>query len=338
MNGFRKLAIIAIMMLGLASAAAPASAKTFSGDVYLGISLGSMTGLVEGMGLGGLSADMMGQVKLPFRAKVYYQDGMMRLDVELPSTADKDTGNAYAGSSQVFSLLIDYGTYDLTLLNHGNRCAYRLTVPPEMHELILPQDPMVILTSEEFIKAFNQEGVKYIGTKRLKARSFNGLKAEGIEMSFRVLIPEADLAEMKEAGIDFDTVFKLHLYLEEETSFPLLYEIDSSMFRAVFRLINLHRDRLPDVLFEIPAFYTIEEFTVSDIESLINNLAQDFGLTDTFTMPPAEIIGDFAPEEASPVPPRPIVGEDEEDKGTEESEDSKDGGDKTPILPPAMYG
>jgi len=337
MNGIRKLAIIAVLMLGLASAAAPASAKTFCGDVYLGLSLGSITGLAGGMGLGGLSPDMTGQLKLPFRAKVYYQDGVMRLDVELPSITDVTAEKtASAEGRQVLSLLIDYETYDLTLLNHGTRHAYRLMVPPEMHDLILPQDPMAVLTSEEFIKAFNQEGVKYVGTKRLKSRSFEGLKTEGIEMSFRVLIPQAELTKMKEAGVDFDTKFTLRLYLEEETNFPLLYEIDSSMFHVVFRLINLRRDHLPDVLFEIPAFYTIEEYTVHDLESLISSLARDLGLTDGFSVP-AGIISDLEPEEIPSIRPRPIVGE-EEVEATEESGATEDGGDEAPIVPPAMYG
>jgi len=332
------------MVLGLLLAAAPATAKTFYGDVYIGISFGSMTSLMQGMDLGGLSPDMTGQLKLPFRAKVYYQDGILRLDAELPSMGSlADAGvDKPAGSSQVLSLLIDYETSDLVLLNHASRRAYRLTVPPELQKLIRPKDPMAVLTSKEFVEAFNQEGVKYLGTKRLKARSFSGLKADGIEMSFRVMIPQADLAEMKEAGIDFDSRFTLQFYLEKETQFPLLYKIDSSIFSAVFQLANLKRDRLPDVLFDIPAFYAVESYTVDDLERLMKAVTRDIGLGETFTVPP-EVVEELKPEEAPQVPPRPEVGElDESEKAEGEDEETQDGDEeedkREPIVPPAMYG
>lgn len=336
MNGCRKPVIAGLIVLGLLISAAPASAKTFCGDVYLGFSFRSIPGLPSNMNLDQLGREIMAQVNVPFRSKVYYQDGIIRLDVEFPAAALTGVGTD-TEDFQVFSLLLGYETYDLILLNHGNRQAYRLTLPPELYDLVQPQDPMSVLTSKEFIEAFNQEGVKYIGTKRLKRRDFEGLKANGIEMSFRVLIPKADLAEMREAGIDFDTKFTLRLYLEEDTSFPLLYELDSSMFHVTFQLVNLQRDRLPDVLFEIPAFYTVKEYTVYDLESLISNLAQHLDLTDAFSIP-TEIISDLEPEGTSSIPPRPIVGEAEEDEGSGENKETETGGDEAPILPPAMYG
>jgi hypothetical protein len=299
MNYLRKLTFAVLTVLGLLLAA-PAAAKTFHGDVYLGFDFGALTGLMQGASMPGLSADMTGQMKLPFRAKVYYQDGVLRLEAELPSGGNGGGAADQAKAAyQIFSLLIDYQTYDLVLLNHGNRHAYRLTVPPELHELIRPQDPMAVLRSKEFIEAFNQEGIKYLGTKRVKSRLFAGLNTDGIEMSFRVVIPEADLAEMREAGVDFDTKFTLRLYLEEETHFPLLYKIDSSLFSLAFQLVNLRRDRLPDVLFEIPAFYTIEEYSVYELESLFADMAKDLGLENAFTVPP-EAIEELAPERAPP--------------------------------------
>jgi hypothetical protein len=234
---------------------------------------------------------------------VYYQDGIIRLDAEFPASTLTGT-SADTGDFQVFSLLLGYETYDLILLVHGNRQAYRLTLPPELYDLIQPQDPMTVLTSKEFIDAFNQEGVKYLGTKRLKRRDFAGLKATGIEMSFRVMIPKADLAEMREAGIEFDPKFTLRLYLEQDTNFPLLYEMDSSMFQVTFQLVNLQRDRLPDVLFEIPAFYTVEEFTVYDLESLVSTITRDLGVKGEFSVPD-EVLEELTPEEAALIAPEP---------------------------------
>jgi len=338
MNSCRKLAIAGLITLGLLISAAPVSAKTFYGDVYLGISFRSIPGLPSSINLGQLGQEMMGQVNIPFRAKVYYQDGIIRLDTEFPAAALAGE-SADSGKFQVLSLLLGYETYDLILLVHDSRQAYRLTLPAELYDLIQPQDPMAVLTSKKFIEAFNQEGVKYLGTKRLKRRDFEGLKANGIEMSFRVSIPKADLAEMRETGIEFDTKFILRLYLEEDTNFPLLYELDSSMFQVNFQLVNLQRDRLPDVLFEIPAFYTVKEYTVYDLESLVSSLARDFGLTDGFSMPPM-VIEELKSEETSSVPPRPIVGEAEEaeGEGAEESDETEESGEGKPLPPPGMFG
>jgi len=306
MNGCRKRVIAGLIILGLLISAAPVSAKTFYGDVYLGFSFHSIPGLPSSINFGQLGQEMMGQINIPLRSKVYYQDGIIRLDAELPAAA-LSGASADTEDFQVFSLLLGYETYDLILLVHGNRQAYRLTLPPELYDLVQPQDPMAVLTSKEFIEAFNQEGVKYLGTKRLKHRDFEGLKANGIEMSFRVLIPKADLAEMREAGIEFDSKFTLRLYLEEDTNFPLLYELDSSMFQVTFQLVNLQRDQLPDVLFEIPAFYTIKEYSVYDLESLVNTLARDLGLGGGFAIPD-EVFEELNLEEAALIAAEPEVG------------------------------
>lgn len=303
MNDCRKLVIAGLIILGLLISAAPVSAKTFYGDVYLGLSFHSIPGLPSSINLGQLGQEMMGQINIPFRSKVYCQDGNIRLDAEFPVAAMTGVSTG-AEDFQVFSLLLDYETCDLILLVHSSRQAYRLTLPPELYDLVQPQDPMAVLTSKEFIESFNQEGVKYLGTKRLKRRDFEGLKANGIEMSFRVLIPKADLVEMREAGIEFDSKFTIRLYLEEDTNFPLLYELDSSMFQVNFQLVNLQRDRLPDVLFEIPAFYTIKEYTVYDLESLVNTLARDLGVSGGFAIPD-EVFEELDLEEAAPVAAEP---------------------------------
>ncbi|MCD6282206.1 hypothetical protein J7J84_01170 [bacterium] len=306
MNDCRKLVIAGLIILGLLISAAPVSAKTFCGDVYLGFSFRSIPGIPSDISLGQLGQEMMSQVNIPFRSKVYYQDGVIRLDAEFPAAALTGTSSD-AEDFQVFSLLIGYETYDLILLVHGSRQAYRLALPPELYDLVQPQDPMAALTSKEFIEAFNQEEVKCLGTKRLKRRDFGGLNTNGIEMSFKVLIPKADLAEMRESGVEFDPKFTLRLYLEEDTNFPLLYEIDSSMFHVTFQLMNLQRDRLPDELFEIPAFYTVKEYTVHDLESLVNTLARDLGVSGEFTLPD-EVIEELNLEDTAPVTVEPEVG------------------------------
>jgi len=342
MRCMRKLIAGWLLLLGLLlAAAAPAAAKTFYGDLYLGFTLGELPGLPPGTDLSALA----GMMNLPFRGKVYHQDGVTRLDVDLPAVADLASGAESREKLrfQTFSLLFDQSTTEFVLLNHSGRSAYRLTIPAELAHLMRPSDPLAALTSKEFIQAFNQEGIRYIRTKRLPSRKFQGLTARGLEMTFAVELPAEVLAEMKQAGVKFDSTFKLRLYWEEETALPLLYELHSSLFDFTFELKNLRRDRLPEVLFELPAFYRVQEYSLYEIERLVNALGRELtGAGIGFKLPPEAQAELGLPEEpaaegAATSPAGEAAGESSGEAETEEPEQGEGEEDTggEPIVPPA---
>ncbi len=296
----------------------PAAAKTFYGDLYLGFKLGTIASLPGAMDFSSMLRVMTSKPSLPFRGKVYYQDGVTRLDLDLPSLGTL-TPAGVSGEPQgfmTFSLLLDQQSGDFVLLHHSARKAYRLTMPPELAELALPTDPMEVLTSKKFIEAFAEGGLRHVSTKRLRSRRFDGLEANGIEIAFEVEIPAEDLTEMREYGVEFDAKFKLRLFLEKDSNFPLLYELDSTMFSVRFELVNLQRDRLPEVLFEIPSFYTVEEYSLDDIESLLDVAMRDLaGLAGTLNLPAEGQAEPEAAETASSSPPPVDLSEEAESAG-----------------------
>jgi len=273
----------ACALLVLVLGAAPARAVSYCGDIYMGFSLGSqLTGM---MGGAGEFSELAQQMAIPFKGKVAYRDGLFRIDLDLPALAGQEQGGE-GQRFQVLTLLVDNGQSRFTLLNHEQRHAYRLNVPPEYQELLGPRDPMEALTSKEFLQALSEGGVRIHRTRRLKGRNFSGLKTQGMEMTFSVELPEEDLAEMRASGFDFAPVFTLRYYLEKESQFPLNYELESQLVNFSFEVINISLDPLPDVMFRIPDYYVTEEYSVSDLERLLNALAKDLlGQTGTVELP-----------------------------------------------------
>lgn len=273
MSSLRKLAIVSLFCLGLllSTAAAPASAKTFYGDLYLGFSITGLGSMPQGFDISAL----LSQAKAPFRGKVYYQDGFVRLDVDLPnlqelaSAADPSAVKNYS----VFTVLMNTESNEYILLNHSLRQALRLRIPQELLGPNPYKDPYALLTSTEFIDGLKQGGLKYLGTKRIKNRTFEGLKASGLELQLKMELPKDQSSQLEMLGMDFDGKFKLRYYYETETKFPLLYEMDSSFVGLTLQLVNVKRDRLPEVMFEIPSFYTVKDYTIEDIEQLLMGLA-----------------------------------------------------------------
>ncbi len=274
MSSLRKLAIVSLFCLGLllSTAVAPASAKTFYGDLYLGFSI---TGLGSTMPQGFDLNALMSQAKAPFKGKVYYQDGFVRLDVDLPnlqelvSAADPNAVKSY----QVFTVLMNTESNAYILLNHSRRQVLRLCIPPELLGPNPYKDPYALLTSKEFKDGLKQGGLNYISTKRIKNRTFEGLKADGLELQVKMDLPKDKSSQLEQLGMDFDGKFKLRYYYEAETKFPLLYEMDSSFVGLTLQLVNIKRDRLPEVMFEIPSFYTVKDYAIDDIERLLMSLA-----------------------------------------------------------------
>jgi len=254
-------------------------------------------------------SSMAQQMSVPFKGKVAYCDGGFRIDLDVPALADLAQGGQ-AGRFQVLTILVDNDQTRFTLLNHEQRRAYRLTVPPEYQELLGPRDPMEALTSKEFVQAFAEGGVRVRSTKRLKGRNFSGLKTTGMQITFSVDLPKEDLKRMREAGVDFDSTFILRFYLEEESQFPLLYELESSMVNFSFEVINISLEPLPDVMFRVPDYYVTEDFSVADLEQFVNQLASDImGYAGSIELPPEikQEIENAAGEE-------PLGGEDETPK------------------------
>jgi hypothetical protein len=316
MNSWRKLALISLFCLGLlvSAAAVPASANTFYGDLYLGFSLNtdSLGGLTQGLDLNALA----GQMTLPFRGKVYYQDGMIRMDVDIPALASLAGAKSAKDvkAFEVYSALINLKENEYLLLNHGIRQAFRLRIPPEMIGPNPYKDPYSILSSKEFIQGVMQGGggkVKYLHTRRLKVRTIQGLKAGGVEMMLKVKMPEADMQAMQQAGLNFNGIFTLRLYYELESKFPILYELDSELLTATLQLVNIRRDRLPDVLFEVPEFYAVKDYTVDDLAQMMLGVAQEAeGLSGKLTTrleapvtPPAAEGNEAAPPADGSTPP-----------------------------------
>ena len=283
MGVLKRLAACAALLLVLY--AAPAQAVSYCGDIYLGFSLGSQLTGMMGAGMGGFSS-MAQQMSIPFKGKVAYCDGGFRIDLDVPALADLAAGGQ-AGRFQVLTILVDNGQTRFTLLNHEQRRAYRLTVPPEYQELLGPRDPMEALTSKEFVQAFAEGGVRVRSTKRLKGRSFGGLKTTGMQLTFSVDLPKEQLKEMQAAGFDFDNTFTLRFYLEEESKFPLFYEMGSALVNFSFEVINISLDPLPDVMFRVPDYYVTEDFSVADLERFVNRLASDLmGYAGSIELPP----------------------------------------------------
>jgi hypothetical protein len=274
MSSLRKLAIVSLFCLGLllSTAAAPASAKTFYGDLYLGFSI---TGLTSAMPQGFDLNALMSQGQAPFRGKVYYQDGFVRLDIDLPNmqelAAAKDS--KAVKSFEVFTVLLNTNSNEYILLNHSLRQALRLSIPADLMGPNPYKDPFALLTSTEFKDGMKQGGLKYLSTKRIKSRTFEGLKANGIELQAKMELPKDQTSQLEVLGVDFNGLLKLRYYYEAETKFPLQYEMDSSIMGLTLQLVNIKRDRLPEVMFEIPSFYTVREYTLEDIEQLLMGLA-----------------------------------------------------------------
>jgi hypothetical protein len=307
MNSWRKLALISLFCLGLllSAAAVPASANTFYGDLYLGFSLNtdSLGGLTQGL-------------DLPFRGKVYYQDGMIRLDADIPALADLAGAKSAKGvqAYEVYSMLMNLKDYEYLLMNHSLRQAVRLRVPPEMAGANPYKDPYSLLTSKDFIQGMTQGSlgkVKYLHTRKLKGRTIEGLKTAGVEMMLQVKMPEAEMQALQQAGLSFNGIFTLRLYYELESKFPILYELDSELVTATLQLVNIRRDRLPDVLFEVPEFYTVKDYTVDDLMQMMMGVAQEAkGLSGKLTtrqeapvIPPADAGNETAPPADGSTPP-----------------------------------
>lgn len=273
MSSLRKLAIISLFCLGLllSMAAAPVCAKTFYGDLYLGFNITGLGSMPQGFDLNSL----ISQAKAPFRGKVYYQDGFVRLDVDLPNLQELASAADPGGvkSYSVFTVLANTESNEYILLNHSQRQALRLLIPQELLWPNPSKDPYALLTSKEFKDGLKQGGLKYISAKRIQNRTFDGLKAGGLELQVKMELPKDQSSQLEMLGMDFDGKFKLRYYYETDSKFPLLYEMDTSLVGLTLQLVNIKRDRLPEVMFEIPSFYTVRDYTIEDIEQLLMGLA-----------------------------------------------------------------
>ncbi len=275
MSSLRKLALVSLFSLGLLllGAAAPAYSKTFCGDLYLGFSITGVEGLPPGIDVNSL----LSQAKLPFRGKVYYQDGLMRLDVDLPNIqelAGSTDPKAITGY-QVFSVLMDASGSEFTLIHNNMRQAYRFRLPAALLEQNPYKDPYRFITSKAFLTGLAESGLKYLGAKRLKARMFEGLKAGGIELQVKLDLPKDQHSQLKQLGIDLSRVIKLRFFFELESNIPLLYEMDSSIAGFTMQLVNIKLDRLPDVMFEVPSYYAIKDYSDEEVAETLLKLASE---------------------------------------------------------------
>lgn len=335
MSTLRKIAIVSLFSLGLLlfGAAAPASAKSIYGDLYLGFSLEGLQGMPEGFDLGAI----MSQGPLPFRAKVYFQDGLVRIDVDLPSLQGlaAEKGTQSLESFQVLTLLVDMAGNECVLLNHDLRKAYRIIIPEALMGVHAYKDPFALLTSKEYIASLTQSGLKHLGTKRIKSRSFEGVMAAGLETQVKMSVPKDLAAQFSQMGADFSGVFKLRYFYEPESKFPLLYEMDSGFAGFTMQIVNIKRDRLPEVMFQVPPFYVIKDFSVEELERMFLELAS--------TAP--EIAGQLASQSGQgarpPVQAQPDGAEvaPAETSGSEEAAEPAGADDNSPKeIPPGAMG
>ncbi len=259
--------------------AQPAPAKSFCGDFYLGLQIGNLPGLD--------AASIPTQaMKLPFAGKLYYQDGVFRIDLDLPSSLTAEapaerstpTGPLLQGAGfHVYTLLLPLRPGTITLIDHSARRAYSFDPPPEwasQWRTPTETNPFDALKNPETISQLAGQGIRIVHTGRIKSKDFDGLATNAYEMKMKVRVP---LEAMKDMPADFKPYFTLHIYFEKETGFPLEFSFLSDLFNFSFRLANLQTGPLPKALFSVPQFYAEKTFTEGELMELLEEFAGSFG-------------------------------------------------------------
>lgn len=263
-------ALTVLFSSALFSLAWPASAKTIYGDFSISLQLSpTLTG----------GAGATGQVEvplsLPFRGKLYYQDGIYRIDLLFPSfpaySGGAPSGTSAvgkAGAYQTFSLLFQLGKHarSFTLIDHKLRRAYVVELPEETQAFFSAGEFLSVLQSRELQRALAEQGVKIGRMKEIGARKYHGLSAKGYEIKVRLDLPKETMAGMPK---DFSPDLTFQYLMERDTKVPLSLSIFSDFFTLTFGISNILTNRLPDILFRVPDMYIVEHLSESEFEQLV---------------------------------------------------------------------
>ncbi len=266
------ISLVAVLVLvGGAISPAPTQAKTVYGDFYVGFKLSPEFFQQMPTQLPALPTN------IPFRGKLYYQDGVYRLDIVLPSVSAQATPTAAKGrkagpafQSYTFLFKPEAGMFNPVFIDHRIRRAYILNLPPEMAPSFSPRDFEKAFNSAEFRKIMREQGVIVGKLRRAKPRKYEGLSAVGYEYKLAFKLPETVKALIPE-GISTDVTARF--LMEKDTKVPLSFELESGVFSLNFGIRNVGVDRVPDVMFRVPELYVVETVGAEDLKLVL----EDFG-------------------------------------------------------------
>ena len=211
---------------------------------------------------------------IPFRGKFYYQDGLYRIDLDIPSltptTARAGKGStASVGSFSVFTILLA-GSNKATFIDHKLRRAYQVELPITPTFQFSEENLRQVLA-----RARSQEGlglnlVKVGQLKKMKPTNYEGLTALGNEFLLSFSIPEEAKAFFPP---NLKPVVSARILYEKQTRIPLSLELETDVASVVLALKNVSAQKMPDILFQIPELYVVQELSMQEL----GNILEEFG-------------------------------------------------------------
>jgi len=249
---------------------AVARAESLSGDFYLGFRVSPTFPATAQL-------SSLPQT-IPFRGKFYYQDGLYRIDLDIPSltptTAPTGKGkgaSASVGSFSVFTILLA-GSNKATFIDHKLRKAYQVELPVALNFQFSEETLRKALRSAELKQVSRNARFKLGRLRKIKPVNYEGLTAWGNEFLISFSIPEEAKAFFPP---EIKPVITVRILYEKRTRIPLSLELETNVASLVLALKNVSAQKMPDVLFQIPELYVVQELSMEELGKILEEFGRN---------------------------------------------------------------